>query len=170
MRRISEPDLVDELFRLRGIAWATEGVSFPDARDGKVFDPVDVDAEHFGIVEDGKVVAAARLSYHATADTLPLPGGAWYSTFEYPVALLSRLVVLPDSRRRGYGSSLTVHIAEQAAQAGAGIEVAYVSAPCIDRILSELGFSNIGNVSFPWGNRVLDARILARGRSASHGF
>jgi GNAT superfamily N-acetyltransferase len=168
VRRISEPELIDDLFRLRAIAWATEGVSFPDALGGRVFDPVDVYAEHFGIVEDGKVVAAARVSYHATADTLPLPDGWWYSKFEYPVALLSRLVVHPDSRRRGYGSLLTVHIAAQAAEGVARNDVAYVSAPCVDRVLSESGFSRIGNVSFPWGDSALDASIRVRARSVRH--
>lgn len=168
IRRIVEPDLIDDLFRLRAIAWATEGVSFPDTPDGRVFDPVDVDAEHFGIVDNGKVVAAVRLSYHATADTLPVPGGSWYSTFEYPVALMARLVVHPDSRRRGYGSLLAAHIAAQTEEGAARIDVAYVTAPCVDRVLTASGFTKIGNVSFPWGDRALDASILVRARSDRH--
>ena len=77
VQRISEPALVDAIFRLRAAAWATEGVSFPAAPDGRVFDLADAGAEHYGIVEDGRVVAAVRLSCHTALDSLPVPDGCW---------------------------------------------------------------------------------------------
>jgi len=162
-QRISDPALIDAVFRLRAVAWATEGVSFPDSPDGRVFDPADATGEHYGIIEDGDVVAAIRLTYHAGADSLPMAHGSWHTTVDYPVALLSRLVVRPDSRRRGYGSLLAAHAATQAMGSAARTHVAYVyGARCILGALSECGFSSIGNTIIPWGNRALDATIWVR--------
>lgn len=165
---ISEQARLDEIFRLRVVAWATENVSFPDAHDGSVSDPADTGAEHYGIVVDGRVVAAARLSYHSAAYNLPVPDGAWYSKFDYSVALLSRLVVHPDSRRRGYGSWLTRHVASQAKRSAARTHVAYVSpAPSVFRDLSAAGFSSIGDAMLPWGDRAIDTRIMVRSGTAN---
>lgn len=166
IRRISEPTLVDAIFHLRVVAWATEEVSFPDAPDGKVFDPADAGAEHYGIVAAGTVVAAVRLSYHAAVDSVFVPNGSSYSTFKYPVAFLSRLVVHPDSRRRGYGSSLAAHAATQAMGSAARTHVAYVNVPSIVRALSESGFSSPGDAIVPWGNRALDTRVMVRSGAA----
>ena len=167
VQRISEPALVDAIFRLRVTAWATEGVSFPAAPDGRVFDLADAGAEHYGIVEAGRVVAAVRLSYHAAVESLPVSDGCWHSTFNYPVALLSRLVVHPDSRRCGKGSSLAAHVATQAMQSSARTHVAYVTALCVFRALSDCGFSSIGDAIYPWGDQKLDPCIMVRPAAAN---
>jgi ribosomal protein S18 acetylase RimI-like enzyme len=108
------------------------------------------------------VVAAVRLSHHADVSELPVPEGSGYASFKYPVASLSRLVVHPNFRRRGYGSSLATHIASEAMRSRARTHIAYVNAPIVHRVLRQLGFSSAGEIKYPWGDQALDTAVLVR--------
>jgi GNAT superfamily N-acetyltransferase len=163
VRRIDDPELLEAVFRLRVSVWAAQGVQFDSAQDGRFYEATDAGAEHYGIVQEGALVAAVRLSLHESIVSVPLPPP--FNAAEGivgPIAFLSRLVVRPDARHRGYGSLLTEHRIHRARELGASTLLAFTTVPSRARHLRELGFAEHATAIVMWGQRAEHGTLLVR--------
>lgn len=101
-------DQLDEVYRLRVQAWRARTGLFPS--DLELWtDEFDQRAHHFAILDDGRPVAAARVTIHA--DTAEAPDGEVYGELSEteapaPVAAFSRLVVSPLYAKAGLSHCL----------------------------------------------------------------
>lgn len=94
---------------LRYEVWSQESETF-----GRIFplgiwlEPSDIDAKHFVVICDGKIVAAARVTLHTTLSDIPDFSlyGEVKNKFRYPMASFNRLVVKKEYRNRGFAGML----------------------------------------------------------------
>ena len=106
---IEQPDagLMAAVYRLRAEAWRSRFPAFP-AMD-RWSDALDDGALHWAVVEDGRPVAAARMTVHADWTALPdcvLADGHTAPDFAGPLASLNRLFVLKSHARLGLSALL----------------------------------------------------------------
>jgi GNAT superfamily N-acetyltransferase len=101
LAEISNPSLLEQVYKLRIMAWQGK-VEIPSYQTQWI-DPEDGLAQHWAIILEQQVVAAARLSMHATVAELPDPEGyvGVLSELPDPIGSLNRCVVHPDFRHRG---------------------------------------------------------------------
>lgn len=110
---------MQEIYRLRTDVWRTQAQLSEERSNWE--DPIDRTATHWGVIYDGHVVAAIRLSIHDRLEDLPsshiyrerLP-----SRIAPPVASYNRLVVHPDHRGQGLSRVLDYACIEFAARKG----------------------------------------------------
>lgn len=105
-----------EIGALRARAWAER---CPDiGRRGLWLDEFDAVGRHFAICSDRELIAAARVSFHATLTDVPDPEDFRdLAPPPSPIASLNRLVVDPSYRRQGLGIRLLSARLEAAEQA-----------------------------------------------------
>jgi predicted GNAT family N-acyltransferase len=157
-------ELLQQVFRLRVEVWASEGVTFADAINGSYSDAHDQDSSHYGMVADGQVVAAARLSIHPAFDLVPVPlvFKSDPPAFPGPFALLSRLVVHPKWRDCRLGPQLIRFGLKGVRDIPVNTVLAYTTNGALSSYLQENHFSVSSPKPIQWGNRMLDCFLLAR--------
>ena len=136
--------LMGEIARLRYRVWLEEGSLDPEAFVGKNeawLDDEDSHGRHWAVRnDDGRIVAAARLTMHdsfveGTRDTV-----LWKDRgLPLPVVDLSRLVVDQSTRGKGVGQKLNVVRIDASRQMGAASIIATAS-EANARLLCRLGF------------------------------
>ena len=106
------PEKLADVENLRIAAWR-DLISLPFASERFGLEQTDRNAWHVclrssGSGEPGRLVACSRLSIHESVDTLPDPGSFLEveDIMNFPLAVMSRLAVLPDCRGRGYAYRL----------------------------------------------------------------
>jgi GNAT superfamily N-acetyltransferase len=105
--RICDPADLEEIYVLRVAAWRARVESFPDI--GRWTDAEDARAAHWAIRDDGRIVAAARLSIYDSLAEVPhaeIFDGVFSRMMEGPIASLNRLVVAPSHSGKGFSEAL----------------------------------------------------------------
>lgn len=134
--------MVPAIQRLRYEVWKAEGATLYDETSGKIADPHDEHAMHWGVFSGDRLVGAARLCVHDRRDDLPDFQLLSDLNLPEPVASMNRLVVLRDHRGIGIGRSLDRHRIEAARQAGArSIAITVVDYDRRRSQLANLGFT-----------------------------
>jgi predicted GNAT family N-acyltransferase len=102
---------IKEIGRLRHRVWTGEGIYVPDfegSESGCWLDELDAYSTHFIVKSENKIIAAARLSFHAQA--ISVPDYEWltpmHSVLIEPCVSLNRLVVDSEFRGRGIARKL----------------------------------------------------------------
>lgn len=125
-RLLSNPPL-REIRQLRRRAWGAEGLWPPGCDEsGRFIDPVDELAMHWTVEQDGQLVAAARVSFHAGVSELPDEDERHpeLAVLGGPLASLNRLVVAPEYRSRGYGRQVSQACIDSARASGCSAIIA----------------------------------------------
>lgn len=138
---------LEEIGRLRVLAWKTEAGATPEMDCW--IDPVDREpgTRLYAILDGDRIVASARLTIHAELSQAPdaaVYAGVFDVSPAAPIAVLSRLVVHPDFRRRGFGTALDQHRIDVARALGCRTVVGSSSAPRRIAQLEALGFQIAG--------------------------
>lgn len=92
---------------LRFRVWSEqEGVDLKDNKSGRIADDLDATAYHWGVFDDGKLVASARLTIHS--NLLDVPNGDLFDGLPLikPIASMNRLVVSKPLRGNGLAKKL----------------------------------------------------------------
>jgi len=105
---IEDPETLHRIFRLRALVWSeVMGIASTCFADGMWRDAFDDSALHWAAFLNGSVVGAARLSVHQSIGGSPdaevFTGS---SSFQAPIACLTRLVVHPSARGAGIAAAL----------------------------------------------------------------
>lgn len=146
LRRVNDPHDLAAIFRLRVAAWRARVPHFPAMEAWS--DGFDAIAEHWAVFDDGKPVAAARLTIHGALADVPSPevfAPLVPAGLEGPIAVLTRLVVAPSHARRGLSRQLDEVRIDRAREAGCRHVVGstYAGQPRI-KALQALGFEPLG--------------------------
>jgi GNAT superfamily N-acetyltransferase len=101
LAEINSPLLLEQIYSLRILTWQGK-VGIP-AHTTQWVDPEDGLARHLAITMRQQIIAAARLSIHATISEVPDPEGyvGVLNELPAPIGSLNRCVVHPDFRHRG---------------------------------------------------------------------
>jgi len=144
---VSGAEMLDEIAALRGAVWqATGGAAAEAFPDGRWLDDYDLGAIHWTIRdEDGRLVAAARLTVHpALAD---VPESKEYTRYgldlEGPIAAPARVVVCPSVQGCGLGQRLLDAQDQTARRLGARHALRQAS-PAMLRLLAPRGWRIVG--------------------------
>lgn len=110
VQQLIYPDRIDEIGRLRFIAWQTEkGFNAAFFSKGYWIDELDEVSFLWAITHNNKVIASARLSIHKEMGFIPwneyIPGEA-RDKIIFPAASINRLVVHPAYREKGLSKPL----------------------------------------------------------------
>lgn len=152
--------MLEAIFQLRAQAWRSRFPAFPAME--RWSDPLDNGAMHWAVLDDGRPVAAARMTVHADWASLPdcvLADGHVAPDFAGPLASLNRLFVLQSHARLGLSALLDDIRIARAREMGCSHVVGRTnsSAPRLG-VLTAKGFVTIGPardyVSGPLGDYI----------------
>lgn len=145
--KVHDPAELQEIYALRAAVWhATGGVAQAAFPEGRWHDADDPGAHHW-IVRDGagRLVAAARLTMHATL--AEVPEAEEYLRYglrsDGPVAAPARIVVAPSAQGAGLGRRLLDAQDEAIRVLGAKTAVRQAS-PAMLRLLAHRGWRIVG--------------------------
>ena len=164
---------IDRALRLRAQVWRGENVALPVDSDGCHRDGDDAAATHFGVLSGDRLVAASRLLFLPTIESLLLPRSSPFDPSRYPgtVCSLSRLVVAPEARGRGLARSLIEWMVIHARKHHVAWAVATSSVPAIEDVLRSIRFDRVADVRVRWGDTWRSEKIfLADVESAACGI
>ena len=151
-----------QAYALRVRIWKFEGVTFPDATDGLWTDSLDLCADHYGIFVGDTLVAAARLTLHADANKIPLVAQFRLSNPPSPpLACLSRPVVSPEFRGRGFAHHLDDARLRRAVELHARTAIAVTTTPLRMESFLHRGFHAVAYALITWGNQSLRGGVFA---------
>lgn len=148
IHRIDFPDYINEMGKLRIIAWEKEGI-IPDLIAKKVWlDELDKSAIHWILLEDEKLVASARMTLHNSVAEVPY--SEMFAKFDLshlksPVAALNRLVVNPKYKGEGIARQLDIARIETAKEIGIKTIIGEAVPWRVEPLL-ELGFKFVGQI------------------------
>lgn len=141
-----DPDILQQVYRLRVEAWRARNPDFPALERWN--DSFDASGRHWVIVDHGRPVAAARLTVHSALAEVPnaeiyrdlLP-----EDLAGPIGVLTRLVVARSHAGRGLSRSLDLARIDAAREVGCRhlIGETFAGLPRIQQ-MCDLGFSVIG--------------------------
>lgn len=97
-----EPAILDQIYRLRVEAWRARNADFPPMETWT--DAFDGTGRHWVVLEEGRPVAAARLTVHARLTEAPsaeIYRGLLPDDLPGPIGVLTRLVVAKSHSGRG---------------------------------------------------------------------
>ncbi|HEY0989137.1 MAG TPA: GNAT family N-acetyltransferase [Kofleriaceae bacterium] len=156
------PSMMPAVFRLRANAWATDGVRFPEEKNGQLTDPLDPDSEHYGYLDGDEPVAAIRISVHATNATMTFPDELRWSPGVSPLGYVARLAVHRNWRRLGLGHKLIdASIARLIELRVKGI-LAFTPILHISQYFETIGFTIYRTAPFALGDRIVPASAFYR--------
>ena len=125
--RVRDPNVLEEIYALRSAVWREAGAELPPEIRHAWRDEHDQTAEHYAVMCEGRVLAAARLTFHSCLSEAPDAGG--FEGLGLPpgsVVSFNRLVVHPSVRGRGIGTRLIRVRVERAREAAAAYAIVYV--------------------------------------------
>jgi GNAT superfamily N-acetyltransferase len=130
LAEVSYPDRIMEIGRFRIQGWKDEKGIDPDFFSKDVWlDELDQNANHWIITHEQRIVAAARLSFHASLYDVPyasyLKASHWSRFENKRIASINRLVVHPEYRGLGLSSLLDQIRIERAIAQQADIMIAF---------------------------------------------
>lgn len=141
-----DPVLLEQIGRLRVVAWATVIEKATDL--GSWVDAFDPKARHWVVYQGAELVAAARMTIHPSLDEVPDAesySGMFQEPLPPPIASLNRLVVHPSARRMGLSKALDVARLEAAERLGCHSAIlSTASGPNRVRQVQGWGFEWIG--------------------------
>ncbi len=144
---VHEASVLDEIYAFRVRVWRASGGVASDAFPrGRWRDGDDKTARHWIAREPGgRLVAAARLTLHATLAEVPEAEEylRYVSSLDGPIAAPARFVVCPSMRGGGLGRRLLAIQDETATSAGARFAVCQAS-PMMIRLLVSQGWRLLG--------------------------
>lgn len=147
LQQVMYPDRIDEIGRLRFIAWQTEkGFNAAFFSSGYWIDELDKVSFLWVITHHDKIIASARLSIHKEIGFIPwndyIPTEA-RDKIIFPAASINRLVVHPAYRKKGLSHPLDKVRIEKAKEENAQCIIAE---PVSKRhsVLKEIGFEDYG--------------------------
>lgn len=157
-----QSEVLEQIFRLRVTAWRQQ-VALSGAM-GEWVDPTDDRARHWASFKEGQVIAAVRLSMHASVEDLPhpevfvdlCPTSKWPS----PMAYYGRAVVHPDHRRQGLFSASHEVCIDAARRMGAKCLIAVSGSVAANHFAPEV-FINAGYQSLGEGRAYQQIPYLA---------
>lgn len=142
--------IVAEIQRFRYQIWKAEGAALYDETSGMIADWHDEHALHWGVFDEDRLIAAARLCIHDQQSDVP--DNKLFSTIDLPspIASMNRLVVLREYRGMGISSALDGTRIESARRSGARVIVvaAVTQSSRIDQLEKE-GFTFLGGDPAP---------------------
>ncbi|GAB4034470.1 GNAT family N-acetyltransferase [Spirosoma jeollabukense] len=146
LEQVPFSDLEYEIGSLRVRAWRNE-----PAVDKTYFDrptlieSLDKKSQHWVITKDDIVVAAARMSFHPTMETVPyaplLPAECWGQFTNKTIASFNRMVVDPQYRGQGLAHALDRIRVEHAIQSGLDVIVGATQLEYRVESLKKIGFT-----------------------------
>ena len=142
VREVREQAILDQIYRLRVLAWVETEVGAEVFPSGEWTDEYDPMARHWVVVDGVDVVAACRLTVY---ETLPdVPCAPFYARVaeqtSSPYGVFSRLVVLERARRKGISRRLDHARLTAAVEEGCKTIVGYSHRPDRVRALCRKGF------------------------------
>lgn len=148
LRRITDREHLDEIFQLRHEVWYNRLGEQPFFKNGRWRDEHDVaSAIQVAAIHQDRIVAAARLTLHATLASAPygklFPGSL--TDRQGPFAFFSRLVVHPQYQGRGLARRLDQVRKRIAASCGARTLAVVTSNPHRVSSLARCGFKPTGD-------------------------
>ncbi len=146
--RVSEPAVLDSIYRLRLVAWRARGQlpALVDSRAESWIDDHEAHAEHWAILQGKDVLGAARICAHSAVASLPDP--QFYAVRDLvvagPIVSLNRLFVVPWEAGKGLSRALDriCLISSKRSQCASVIENAHEARRI--KWLMKLGFEAIG--------------------------
>ena len=144
---VDDPGILAQVFRLRVAAWRARMPAFPDLE--RWVDDFDAVGRHWVVVEDGAVIAAARLTIHGRLAEVPnaeIYRGVLPDDMPGPLGVFNRLVVAPDHAGRRLSQALDRVRVEAARRAGCRVLIGETFAG-LSRInqLEAAGFEVVGD-------------------------
>lgn len=140
----SNKELLKQIYKLRTQVWIEMGAPIHLFPNEMLVDQYDDQAYHWIIVQDDKLVAAARLSIHT--DLSDAPEAQFFEPYKdfitFPVASMNRLVVQRNARSKSCGKQLTLAQIEMARQKGCKTAIIYCGPPTSSKWIKSL--ENIG--------------------------
>lgn len=118
------PSQLQEVYRLRILAWERQARIRPEFASGWGPDDFDRIGQHWVVLFQTHVVAAIRMTFHASLMDIPDAEcftGVVPECLEPPIASYNRLVVHPEHRRLGLGKALDVCCINAAGISGASV-------------------------------------------------
>jgi ribosomal protein S18 acetylase RimI-like enzyme len=156
------PSMMPAVFRLRANAWATDGVRFPEEKNGQLTDPLDPDSEHYGYLDGDEPIAAIRISVHSTNATMTFPDELRWSPSVSPLGYVARLAVHRNWRRRGLGHKLIdASVARLIELRVKGI-LAFTPVRHVSQYFETIGFTVYRTAPFVLGDRTVPAAAFYR--------
>lgn len=167
---VRDPRVVDSILRLRFDVWSAQGAVFPVTAAGRWSDPYDASAVHWAVLDGGRVLAAARLTVHASVeDMIRLPNlprtrhvDSYRLDLVPPVAGFSRLVVAPEQRGIGLARRMDELRFERANALHCRSAVAITSNPQRVSALLRAGFRIAASTEVFVGETRRPGQILVR--------
>jgi len=140
-----DPSRLAELFALRARVWIEDGADPSAFPDGTWSDATEAHRIHWVVLDDGRVVAGASMSFHSSLAELEEPEA--YAAVPTPppgiIAAPARVVV--DSAFRGQGiAAALLDCQDQAAREAGAVLAARQASPAMRRILERRGWRDHG--------------------------
>ena len=108
--KVTDNNFLKTISKFRVDIWNYENSEFCDVLGcDYMFEGLDFSSEHYVVISEGRLAAAARLSFHSKFETIP----DWntfsnlHQLLRFPVGAINRMVVHPDFRGRGFSKILT---------------------------------------------------------------
>ncbi|NRA46506.1 MAG: GNAT family N-acetyltransferase [Oligoflexales bacterium] len=108
--KVNDSNFLKTISKFRVDIWNYENSEFCNVLGcDYMFEGLDFNSEHYVIIAEGKLAAAARLSFHSKLETIP----DWnafsnlHQLLQFPVGSINRMVVHPEFRGRGFSKILT---------------------------------------------------------------
>lgn len=140
-------EMLLQIQELRRRAWAFDGeVPGFIAEQDILRDEHDVHGMHLGIMDEGKLIASARLCVHKSVSASPDPEAldGYEHLVDVPVGSLTRLVVDPGHRGRGLSAVLDGVRISMAKERGCKSMIGIAELEFRMRSLERLGFIRLG--------------------------
>lgn len=143
VREITGTGFVPQTFRLRYEIWKDEAALKPEIHArGSITDEHDAHARHWAVLQEERIVAAARMCIHDLQEETPDSPAFSQIRLRSPIATLNRLVVHRSVRRRGLAALLDVCRIGAARRVGAECVVGTAAQARIPS-LERLGFRRL---------------------------
>jgi GNAT superfamily N-acetyltransferase len=154
LRLLEEAGEIEQALRLRVQVWRDANVELPVDANGCHQDRDDAVSTHVGVLVGNGLAAASRMSLLTGIESLSFARQLSLDPSLYPgtVCFLSRLVVAPEARGRGFARSLIERMLIRAHEHGAAWTAATSSVRVVEDVFLSLRFIHADDVKIWWGH------------------